>query len=414
MEKGADSFGRALRAARERGGLTQSQLAERAGVSRRTIIRWESTAVSPWVTELESVIKALELDRTEADQLTKSLTSSRAMRVFESDRMTRFAVFLGVARKRTGLTHMVLAQHFGCDPTTVRRWESGRITPSPEEICHLCEVLNISAEELSYLNSVNFQAPKTQEELFETLRTTLSPQDRSSWTLFDVMFLRLLEQPTVCENQRWTAHVQSAYARMLIACNRHQEAVKHAEEAKSLYEQTRHPADRSLLATIILLAQSHSSASKVRGPQTALRMLDELEKRPLDWPLLANRMDAYAEVHARTGSMSKAIAYSDRALAAAKNCGPKMVKIMSFNRARIHLIAGQPGYALEAVIGLSDSSPLQNALEARTLFEIHELLGKKQEARHWWSLADQLCKRHALERPLSGQFLWMHPPIETW
>ena len=414
MEKGATSFGDALRGARERRGLTQSQLAERAEISRRSIIRWETSEVSPWVPELESVINALELSQSETDQLTKALTSNRAMRAFDSERMAKFAVFIGVARRRADITHVALAHHFGCDPATVRRWESGRLTPSPEEFHQLLAVLKISAEELSFLNAIGDQAPETLEEFYEALRLILSPLDVSSMTLFDVRFLWLLRQPTVCDNPRWKAHVQFAYAWMLITSNRHREAVKHAEEAKSLYEQTRHPADRSLLATTILLARSHGSASKVRGPQTAIRMLEELEKRPLDWRLLASRLDAYAEVHARSGATTKALAYSDRALSAAKNCGPKMVKLMSFNRARIHLIAGQPGYALEAVIGLSDSSPLQNALEARTLCEIHDLLGKNREAQHWSSLADHLCKRHGLEQAFSGDFLWMHPLIEAW
>ncbi len=394
--------------------MTQGQLADLSGISRRTIIRWENADVSPWVPELASVIEALRLSSEEVEELTMTLTSNRAKREFDPARTGRLALLLKLARNRSGLSHAALAQHFDCDPTTVRRWESGRLSPSPSEIDKLFEVLQISDGELSGLMSDSLMPPKSEVELITAIESVLAPKDGSDIRLFDAKFLRLLDFPTVTENKRWQAHVHGAYAWKLMARHRHREAVHHAENAKQLFEECRKPGDRALLAVDILLARCHSGASKVRGPKLAIRILDGLDKRPLDWQLLSHRMDVYSEIYTRTGAFTRALAYSDRALASAKNSGPKVVKLLSFNRARIHLAEGKPDDALGAIVGLSDSTPLINALEAHSLFEIHNSLEKKQEAQHWSSLAVRISRQLALDHSFFEEFLWSQPFLETW
>lgn len=53
------NLGKNLEALRKRRGLTQSQVGEQIGISRKTVFNWESGKTSPDSVELESAAKAL-------------------------------------------------------------------------------------------------------------------------------------------------------------------------------------------------------------------------------------------------------------------------------------------------------------------------------------------------------------------
>ena len=65
-----------------------------------------------------------------------------------------FGKRLKLFRKKSGLTQDDLADKIGVSYMTVRRWEAEKVTPRMDEIKKMCQVLNISEEEL-FNNSEN-------------------------------------------------------------------------------------------------------------------------------------------------------------------------------------------------------------------------------------------------------------------
>lgn len=71
QERAAGTFAAAVREARTRSGLTQDQTAERSGVSRSTLIRWESGEITePTLPQLKAFIAVVD---TPAEDILRAL-----------------------------------------------------------------------------------------------------------------------------------------------------------------------------------------------------------------------------------------------------------------------------------------------------------------------------------------------------
>lgn len=100
----AMNTGRLIREARLRAGLTQRELAGRAGTTQSSIARWEAGGVRPSLETLRSLVRACDLDLrvslTEADdgdlsQLERTLWLSPEERL---DELVRTVRFIGTGR----------------------------------------------------------------------------------------------------------------------------------------------------------------------------------------------------------------------------------------------------------------------------------------------------------------------------
>jgi len=106
--------GEDIRAARQNNGLTQSELAERAGVSQPLIARIESNDVDPTIDTLYRVVSALNGSSSELE---------------EKDVKISMPSVLKDARKRTGYTQGELADAAGVSQPLISRIERKDVNP---------------------------------------------------------------------------------------------------------------------------------------------------------------------------------------------------------------------------------------------------------------------------------------------
>lgn len=118
--------GEDIRAARENSGLTQAELAERAGVSQPLIARIETNDVDPTIDTLYSVVAALNDSAAEVEQ--------------EEVKISMPSV-LEDARKQTGYTQGELADAAGVSQPLISRIERQDVNPRSSTLRSLFDQL---------------------------------------------------------------------------------------------------------------------------------------------------------------------------------------------------------------------------------------------------------------------------------
>lgn len=106
--------GEDIRAARLKKGLTQSELAEKAGVSQPLIARIESSDVDPTVDTLYGIVSALNGSSSEVEQKDVKISMPSVLKE---------------ARKRTGYTQGELADAAGVSQPLISRIERQDVNP---------------------------------------------------------------------------------------------------------------------------------------------------------------------------------------------------------------------------------------------------------------------------------------------
>lgn len=106
--------GEDIRATRQNKGLTQSELAKRAGVSQPLIARIESNDVDPTIDTLYSVVSALNGSSSEVEQKEVKISMPSVLKD---------------ARKRTGYTQGELADAAGVSQPLISRIERKNVNP---------------------------------------------------------------------------------------------------------------------------------------------------------------------------------------------------------------------------------------------------------------------------------------------
>jgi transcriptional regulator with XRE-family HTH domain len=412
------SFGRALREARLEAGLTQDQLSELSKVSRRTIIRWEGGEVSPWIPELQSAIKALEISEPAAAGLLGLLKTSRGQFASDAKATERQAHFIRLARVRADLDRGKLAAIMRCDRSTIARWEAGRLCPKPDELELLWATLDMQAPEVAELaEPPDAVGPRGDVDLEERIEGIVWPWDKEGYLLFDCRFFKLIEQlnavPDSDQRQVWICRAKTAYAWMLSTCERYREAQEFSDAVIALFERGEIPSAPYLFLSMLISAKCSYRSLSHRGISRGIERLDRLEKRPLDWELLACRFDAYAEAYACQRSFSKALECCDQAIDAAAKCGPRLTRLTRFNKSRVLLMSGKAEAALEHLPEFSELTPVNDAREALTLALVNDALGRTPQADHWRSVANRVIDTFQLSRAFGRRpyELWGSPPL---
>jgi len=151
--------GKDIRAARHNKGLTQSELADSAGVSQPLIARIESNDVDPTIDTLYSVISALNDSRSEVDQ---------------EDVKISMPSVLKDARKRTGYTQGELADIAGVSQPLISRIEHQDVNPRSSTLrllfSHLDPLTTSTNAESSTPSTTGSSILEEIEHEFETIQ----------------------------------------------------------------------------------------------------------------------------------------------------------------------------------------------------------------------------------------------------
>lgn len=396
------SFPTEFRALRQRAGLTQSQIAEKSRVSRRTIIRWEAGEVSPWIPELKAVLAAMLVSDVETEHLLSGLKTPRGSKAAGNPQPDLVPGFIRMARLRSGLSIRHVAQAVGFDPSTINRWENGSLAPSSESFELICRTFDVSPEEEA-LASDPAQWPSTPSpaEIEEEIEGIVWPWDPMSWVLYDVRFLSLLAN---LNSQRvgadhlapFKAQAHWRYAEKLSRCGRLDEARTEAKEALSICEEESAVHPQVMHFSTLILARCQFRRPRWRQAKEGLQLLDGLESRPLDLEQLFERMSLYSEWNSHWGANADARRYALEAAALVRE-RPELHRVGLTRIARVLLHSGDPRRALEIMPPVGEDSPATLAEDSVLLATILEAIGRSSDSSHWKTVAKNQIEAYNLQ-----------------
>ena len=133
-------LGSELRRLREERGWTQEQLAERAGLNRRLISKYEASGAYPGPRPLAALVRALGMSPAQLEPLQPAAAET-----------TPFGRELRRLRQERDLTQRQLAALSGSRGKNIGQYERGKAHPPPRVVAALAEALDVSREQLERL-----------------------------------------------------------------------------------------------------------------------------------------------------------------------------------------------------------------------------------------------------------------------
>jgi DNA-binding XRE family transcriptional regulator len=356
METKIDRPGCQIRSRRIQNGMSQAVLSERAGVSRRTLARWESGKASPRRTELDLVQSALGWADDFAEQ---SFGWRRA---------------LSLARGRLGLDHESMGALLRLHASTVRRLEEGRLGVTADLAKERIRSLPLHPSEL--------------EAFIAPLALTLG----NDWTNFDLYYDQILRNLDPSQAEWW--RVAAAYGRQLGEAHRHSEA---RELAKPVIEsgflsgapKTAQFAIRSILARSYFF-------DSWRSAQRGLYQLRQLKGLAVGRREICEGEALFAECLAFHGRWEQAAEHICRAVSIAEDLGGATLSLRQTDHAAILAKSGNPEAALAVLPRADSEGPVEFATRARLIADIKDALGDADRAEHWRQLAEAMIEREHL------------------
>ncbi|MDR3689993.1 MAG: helix-turn-helix domain-containing protein [Fimbriimonas sp.] len=381
--------------------LTQTALAEASGISRRSIIRWESGASSPWIPELESVMAALHLPEEERRRLVSQLRTLRA-RLCRSEGGDSAAPpsafrYLRTIRIRAGIPPARVADALGVTQSTLFRWESGGLIPSTDSIERYYDICHVHPlERMALQKSKHSLGPLADDvdSLAEALWSIRWNWDEWNYVMFDLRFLQLLEhlENLSAKNDQYLpllAEAMAAYAGMQSNCSRFPDSLNTARRALKLTIGNTLFPKACVYALHLTAARGYYHQSSWRSALRGLAHLDELGSAALNSEYLSWRFCNYAECFTRHGNAAKGDEYSKAAQNAALRADSTTVHLRHCDRARVLLALGRHEESLEIMPPIGDLTPGNTASETYLMSDILSSLGRIDEASHWRRVADK-------------------------
>ena len=334
-------FAQGFRALRQKKALSQSELAQRSGVSLRALAYWEAGTCLPRIPELQSTLNALEATPEEAAQVIGLLETPRALRLTQTERKNADAGgiagagigdLLRAMRMRRRMTQAELAERLRVTRQSVIRWESRQNFVGEENLERLCALLGAAPEERRALREHRLVMPRwdadewskvTIEEAAHLWRETqrphhiLAPDYRPQSPLFDLEVLALKRhlhchaKPDAAA-RRLLANIETDHALWLHFEQREAEAKASAFRALHLIEEETVPQD--FWGELLNLAASGGYLAKARGGHlTSLRVIEQwLPRLPAGFVRTQQLCDI-ALYTAQLGHRSKAMALMEAA-----------------------------------------------------------------------------------------------------
>lgn len=182
------SLAKLLKQSRVESGLTIRGLAQKSGVGKSTISRWEQGLCLPDVPELSSVLDALRASE-ETIQAAWSLIPRPRTRELTAQ-FEYSGDLLRALRHRSDASLSEIALRLGVSKATLCKYESGDRRPDPEALRRISECLGASEQEQEALqhNAEGEIEPKSFEERLNELETAVKT---GSKTPLDLPFLSL-------------------------------------------------------------------------------------------------------------------------------------------------------------------------------------------------------------------------------
>ena len=206
--------------------LTMEQAAQRAGIHRATLDRWEKGRAQPYLLELTSLLAALDASETQKRQALSLMNAPRAARQIRQE-TTQIAEQSGIGslphggdllramRMRRGLSLDETALQIQISGGTLRRWEKMEVWPSLEQLHRLCYALQAHEEEIVALTVGRFsQKPRIEKVSLDLLQERLAgimalEHRQGNYSLLELALLQL-------EADAWPLALRSASGKQLL------------------------------------------------------------------------------------------------------------------------------------------------------------------------------------------------------
>jgi transcriptional regulator with XRE-family HTH domain len=287
-----EELGACLKQWRTGKGLTLDQAAARAGVSKRTLLRWEAGKTLPRLPELEAVLAALgvagarrrhALSRIEAPRAARLLRRESELdaRGQELGTLPMGGDLLRAMRLRRGRTLEEVAQSIGVRASVISRWERSEMWPETAHLHAFCYTLGAREEELMALLQGRFLLSEGRRHTVEEIEQRFERFRRAPFTvqrlaLMDLEFFALAAAiwPLAERQEAFRAllgRVHVRYADFLFGQNRFSECDSIATRAQDLL------APCSGGGSMIAYAAIRGAAVKGSGRQGARRAADTLQ-----------------------------------------------------------------------------------------------------------------------------------------
>lgn len=388
--------------------MTMARTAERAGLHRATLHRWEKDLAQPRLSELSALLSALEVSESQKRSALHLMDAPRAARMVWQDVM-KIAARTGVSamphggdllramRMRRGLSLEAASRHVAVTGGTLRRWEKMEVWPSLEQLHRLCFALQAHDEEIVALTVGRFsQRPRIEKTSLNALSERFHNQIKMERSIagydpfYELTYLQM-------EADAWPLALQSAAGKqMLIEIYAHhaqqlstQERLTEAEgvAARALELMTGSLKMRHFwLYPVIVSARSTVFRGDCPAPERGLEMLRPwlADER---WPdMQAWILADMAKFIGMRGDPEVSLILAEQACQVAEKSGIDSERCQrKWDKASLLLKAGCPGEALNLLV---DREPQETAVRegidvALLRTEAYLTTGDLATARDW-------------------------------
>lgn len=401
----AEQVGTLLWEWRTAAGWSLGQLAQRAGVSKSALSRWESGLRQPRVPELEATLEALGATQAQRSLALARIEAPRALRLLRTPVKTSVlgtppsaGDLLRALRQRGGWAQEQIALRLGVGQNTIARWERGERLPSSEQMQALCYALEAREEEVIALTTGRFaeapaEIPTDHAQVLDILNALLYSSHTELSDLHYLLLERGLWQQAAKEERAYSllARTYAEHAHHLSLYNRWEEVKTLATRALALSPKEG-PAPNHILRAALKLAASEVYGGRRQAPERGLRLLQAWLPRASEPNYRAWILSDMGEYLAISGQRESAVALSWKALGITE----QEREMRGIDHGRLLLLAGHPDKALEQMPTVSEQERGIFVYEAVTRCKAYLALGKPGEASAWLQRAYAVMETYNL------------------
>jgi transcriptional regulator with XRE-family HTH domain len=307
--------------------LSLRQLADKAGVSKATLSRWEAGKSRPYAPELAAVLETLQVPETARRQCFQQLGTPQAERYLSKTAPDGAPLpisggeLLRALRQRTGLTQADTARAVGVTQALLSRWEHNDCWPDDEKLARLCAALNATPGEKVGLTTRQWQGHKALPPDYDALHATLRKLAIMSHEFeHDLFYLALGSR---FEALARSSHIDRlrglapwAYFGSYLAWHGRMADAQHM--VAPVIEEMRRRPQRMDQGQVFAVSALTLSLATLVSPKKALEMLLAFGER-MGPPFLSGWYEDLAEIALKAGQVERAFHYYEKSIESASN-----------------------------------------------------------------------------------------------